>query len=319
MADPAYAHLPEAVEAGRGEEEALDASRPSGAGGEDPAGPVRRPVRRRGPGPRGACRPGPPRGGSGCPSGRPCCCGTRVTCCRSTPRRGSDRGDRSARRFAARHDRTVGLRLRPGRDGHRAAGHPASVRGRRQGRVTPLASARPSGRSPRCSTCSAAMRPTTRPSFDDAAELQRAVDPAAAADVAVVVAGEWQNMIGEAASRSSLELPGAQLESVAGRGRHRYARRAAGHERPAVGPAVGGRNVPAILDIWYPGTQGGAAVANLIFGDVSPGGKLPFTWPRTVGQVPMIYSPHDLARAGQPGHALLGRGRAPRCSRSDSG
>jgi beta-glucosidase len=49
-------------------------------------------------------------------------------------------------------------------------------------------------------------------------------------------------------------------------------------------------NVPAILDIWYPGTQGGAAVANLLFGGVAPGGKLPFTWPRTVGQVPMIYS-----------------------------
>jgi beta-glucosidase len=48
-------------------------------------------------------------------------------------------------------------------------------------------------------------------------------------------------------------------------------------------------HVPAILDIWYPGTQGGAAVANLIFGDAVPGGKLPFTWPRTVGQVPMIY------------------------------
>src|SRR5436190_1342888 len=50
------------------------------------------------------------------------------------------------------------------------------------------------------------------------------------------------------------------------------------------------QHVPAILDIWYPGTQGGAAVANLVFGDVSPAGKLPFTWPRTVGQVPMVYS-----------------------------
>jgi beta-glucosidase len=48
--------------------------------------------------------------------------------------------------------------------------------------------------------------------------------------------------------------------------------------------------VPAILDIWYPGTQGGAAVANLLFGEVSPSGKLPFSWPRTVGQVPLIYS-----------------------------
>ena len=49
-------------------------------------------------------------------------------------------------------------------------------------------------------------------------------------------------------------------------------------------------NVPAILDIWYPGTQGGAAAANLLFGEVSPGGKLPFSWPRSVGQVPIIYS-----------------------------
>jgi beta-glucosidase len=59
--------------------------------------------------------------------------------------------------------------------------------------------------------------------------------------------------------------------------------------------------VPSILDIWYPGTQGGTAVANLLFGDAVPGGKLPFTWPRTVGQVPMIYShtishePHNQA------------------------
>src|SRR5690606_26325128 len=45
-----------------------------------------------------------------------------------------------------------------------------------------------------------------------------------------------------------------------------------------------------ILDIWYPGTQGGTAVANLLFGHATPGGRLPFTWPRTVGQVPMIYN-----------------------------
>jgi beta-glucosidase len=50
------------------------------------------------------------------------------------------------------------------------------------------------------------------------------------------------------------------------------------------------QDVPGILDVWYPGTRGGDAVAALLFGDVAPGGKLPFTWPRTVGQVPMIYS-----------------------------
>ena len=126
--------------------------------------------------------------------------------------------------------------------------------------------------------------------FDEAAEFQRAVDIARAADVAVVVAGEWQNMIGENASRSSLDLPGRQLELI-------QAVVATG--TPVVLLVMNGRpldlrwpaeNVPAILDIWYPGTQGGAAVANLLFGDVSPGGKLPFTWPRTVGQVPMIYA-----------------------------
>jgi beta-glucosidase len=58
-------------------------------------------------------------------------------------------------------------------------------------------------------------------------------------------------------------------------------------------------NVPAILDIWYPGTQGGAAVADLLFGDVAPSGKLPFSWPRTVGQVPMIYS-HTISH--EPGN-----------------
>ncbi|MCW2808080.1 MAG: glycoside hydrolase family 3 domain protein [Marmoricola sp.] len=126
--------------------------------------------------------------------------------------------------------------------------------------------------------------------FDEEAEFKRAVDLARGAEVAVVVVGEWQNMIGEAASRSSLELPGRQLELV---------QAVVGTGTPVVLLVMNGRpldlrwaveHVPAILDIWYPGTRGGAAVANLLFGDVSPGGKLPFTWPRTVGQVPMVYA-----------------------------
>ena len=133
-------------------------------------------------------------------------------------------------------------------------------------------------------------RPQDPEGFDAGAELRRAVAIAGAADVAVVVAGEWQNMIGEAASRSSLELPGRQLELL---------QAVAGTGTPTVLLVMNGRpldlrwateHVPAILDIWYPGTQGGAAVANLLFGDVSPSGKLPFSWPRTVGQVPFIYS-----------------------------
>ena len=126
--------------------------------------------------------------------------------------------------------------------------------------------------------------------FDDEAELQRAVELARESDIAVVVAGEWQNMIGESASRSSLELPGRQLDLL-------QAVVEAG--TPVVLLVMNGRpvdlrwaaqHVPAILDIWYPGTRGGSAVANLLFGDVSPAGRLPFTWPRTVGQLPMVYS-----------------------------
>ena len=133
-------------------------------------------------------------------------------------------------------------------------------------------------------------RPEDPEGFDADAEFGRAVDLADAAEVAVVVAGEWQSMIGEAASRSSLELPGRQLELL---------QAVVGTGTPTVLLVMNGRpldlrwaaeHVPAILDIWYPGTQGGAAVAKLLFGEVSPSGKLPFSWPRTVGQVPVIYS-----------------------------
>ncbi len=126
--------------------------------------------------------------------------------------------------------------------------------------------------------------------FDDEAELRRAVELARDADVAVVAVGEWQHMIGEAASRSSLELPGGQLELL---------QAVAATGTPVVLLVLNGRpldlrwaaeHMPAILDIWYPGTEGGSAVANLLFGDVSPGGKLPFTWPRSVGHVPLVYS-----------------------------
>src|SRR3954452_1532424 len=126
--------------------------------------------------------------------------------------------------------------------------------------------------------------------FDDQAELERAVALARRADVAVVVVGEWQNMIGENASRSSLELPGRQLQLL---------QAVAETGTPVVLLVLNGRpldlrwaaeHVPAILDVWSPGTAGGTAVADLLFGDVSPGGKLPFTWPRTVGHIPMIYA-----------------------------
>ena len=125
---------------------------------------------------------------------------------------------------------------------------------------------------------------------DDDAEIALAVELASLSDVAVVVVGERQNQIGEKASNDTLELPGRQLEQL---------QRVVATGTPTVLVVMSGRpvdlcwaqdSVPAILQAWYPGTRGGEAVAALLFGDVSPGGKLPFTWPRHVGQVPMIYS-----------------------------
>ncbi len=125
---------------------------------------------------------------------------------------------------------------------------------------------------------------------DAEAELANAVRTATEADVAVVVIGERQDMIGEHASRASLDLPGNQLallQAVVATG------------TPTVVVLLSGRpldlrwaqeNVPAILQVWYPGTRGGEAVANLLFGQAVPGGKLPFSWPRTAGQIPMHYA-----------------------------
>ncbi len=97
-------------------------------------------------------------------------------------------------------------------------------------------------------------------------------------------------MSGEAASRSSLALAGNQqrlLEAVAATG------------KPLVLVLVNGRplniswaaaHVSAILDVWYPGIEGGNAVADLLFGDADPGGKLTFSWPRSDGQIPIYYA-----------------------------
>jgi beta-glucosidase len=135
------------------------------------------------------------------------------------------------------------------------------------------------------------MNPATaakRVEVDDASELPRAVALAQASDVAVLVLGEAQNMIGEQASRSSLDLPGRQQELL-------DAVNATG--KPVVVLLMSARPLDlknskpgALMVIWYPGSQGGTAVANLLFGDATPGGKLPYTWPRDIGQIPMIYS-----------------------------
>ncbi len=145
-------------------------------------------------------------------------------------------------------------------------------------------------------------RPIDPDDFDDTAEFDRAVQIAADADVAIVVVGEWQHMVGEQASRASLSLPGRQLELL---------QRVSETGTPVVVLVMNGRpldmrwaaeHVPAILDVWYPGTRGGEAVANLLVGKAVPGGRLPFTWPRSAEHVPMIYShlrSHDPDKQGE--------------------
>ena len=139
-----------------------------------------------------------------------------------------------------------------------------------------------------------------KPPFDDTAEIQRAVGLAKGADVAVLVLGEGQDMIGESASRSSLDLPDRQqdlLDAVVATG------------KPIVVVLMSARPLDlkdtkarAILDVWYPGSAGGEATADLLLGDAAPGGKLPFTWIRSAAQAPNPYAhllSHDTAHADQ--------------------
>ena len=123
--------------------------------------------------------------------------------------------------------------------------------------------------------------------------IAKAKAAAADADVVIAVLGERADMNGEAASRATLDLPGIQeqmLEAVAVSG------------KPVVLVLENGRpldirwaaeHVPAILEAWYPGTEGGDAVSDVLFGDVNPGGKLPVSWPRAAGQEPLYYN-HNL-------------------------
>jgi beta-glucosidase len=121
------------------------------------------------------------------------------------------------------------------------------------------------------------------------AEIAKAVEVAKASDVAVVVLGDSMSTVGESASRTSLDLPGRQLDLV-------QAVLATG--KPVVVVLINGRPmsinwinkyVPGIVEAWFPGAQGGTAIAEVLFGDYNPGGKLTMTFPKTVGQIPFNF------------------------------
>jgi beta-glucosidase len=144
----------------------------------------------------------------------------------------------------------------------------------------------------------AVVRPIPKPWEDGRAEVEfdRAVALARDADVVIMALGESQEMSGEKASRSDLALPGDQrrlLEAVLQTGKPVVLVLQNGRPLDLTGVAD---RAPAILEAWYPGTRGGAAVAAALFGDTNPGGKLPVTWPRSVGQVPIYYA-HNTTQA----------------------
>ncbi len=127
--------------------------------------------------------------------------------------------------------------------------------------------------------------------FDDAVEL------ASSSDAVVLFLGEESILSGEAHSRADINLPGAQAELV---------RRIRETGKPLIAIIQAGRpltlsniveEVDAILYAWHPGTMGGPAIADLLFGVESPSGKLPATFPRMVGQIPIYY---NQKRGGKP-------------------
>lgn len=133
--------------------------------------------------------------------------------------------------------------------------------------------------------------------FTDTSGFAEAVRIGAAADAIIMVVGEHSDMSGEAASRSDLGLPGVQAELV---------KRIQSIGKPLVLVLMNGRpltipwearHVPAIVEAWFPGIQAGNAVADVLFGDVNPSGKLPVSFPRSMGQIPVHY---DYKNTGRP-------------------
>ena len=137
------------------------------------------------------------------------------------------------------------------------------------------------------------------------AGIKEAEDLARKADVAIVVVGGDETTTGESRSRTSLDLPGYQLELV---------KAVYSSGTPTVVVLINGRPltvnwidkyVPAIVEAWFPGEQGGRAVAEVLFGDYNPGGKLSITFPKSVGQLPLNFPYKPGSDAGSGDHTRV--------------
>ena len=135
---------------------------------------------------------------------------------------------------------------------------------------------------------------------NDRSGFAEAVEQASQADAVVVAIGESREMSGEAASRADISLPGVQEELV---------KALMGTGKPLVVVLMNGRpltipwlgeNAPALLETWWLGTEAGNAIADVLFGDYNPSGKLPVSFPRHVGQIPVFYSHKATGRPYQP-------------------
>lgn len=132
--------------------------------------------------------------------------------------------------------------------------------------------------------------PRATVTYDGGSEIPTAIAKTDDAEVIIAALGEWQGISGEGHDRSSLDLPGNQeqlLEALAAKG------------KPVVLVLQNGRpltiawakqHVAAILEAWYPGEYGGQAIAETLFGDNNPAGRLTVTLPRSIGQLPVFYN-----------------------------
>lgn len=169
--------------------------------------------------------------------------------------------------------------------------------GRAEDVITPLAGLR------------AAVGPQTKVLFakgasiddDDTSGFDKALSIAREADAVVMFLGEHPDMSAEARNRTSLDLPGVQEKLALAVGQI---------GKPTAVVLLNGRplsigglreSIPAIVEAWFPGVEGGPAIADVLFGDFNPAGKLPVTFPRNVGQVPIYYAHKNTGRPPKEG------------------